>query len=171
MPALLVVRDLHKAYFAGLGRCRAQVQVLRGVSLSVGAGERLAVVGAPASGKTTLLHCVAGLRRPDAGHIRWARHAGERRARDICTRPSELLANHTDPLLVDLSEDQHHIVDWSECLRLRAAAGGGWILVARRLGPLTHLCDTVALLENGLLRPRTRAPVTRRVAEPVPRPS
>jgi hypothetical protein len=165
MPPLLVVRDLHKAYFAGLGRCRARVQVLRGVSFAVGAGERLAIVGAPACGKTTLLHCLAGLRRPDVGYVRWTRQAGECGARDICTHPGELLAAGAESLLIDLSEGEHGIVEWSECLKQRAALPAGWILVTRRLGPLTHLCQSVALLEDGLLRPRARIANTRRVAE------
>jgi len=169
MPSQLVVRNLYKAYVAGLGRCQARVQVLRGVSFVVGAGERLAVVGAPACGKTTLLHCLAGLRRPDAGSIRWARPLGHRGARDVCTCPNDLAAAAAEPLLIDLSEAEHSIVDWSECLRQRAALPAGWILVARRLGPLTHLCHGVALLEGGVLRPQGRSDDTRRVAEPAHR--
>ena len=42
---------------------------LRGVDLQCAAGEMIGLVGANGSGKTTLLKIVAGLLRPDAGHV------------------------------------------------------------------------------------------------------
>lgn len=59
--ALLRVQSLHKAY---AGRA-----VLRGVSLELRAGQRLALTGPSGSGKTTLLNCLGGVDRPDAGEI------------------------------------------------------------------------------------------------------
>jgi len=44
-------------------------RVLHGVSLSVGAGEVLFLLGANGSGKTTLLDCLTGVRAPDSGRI------------------------------------------------------------------------------------------------------
>ena len=46
-----------------------QRNVLRGVSLSVAAGERVAIVGPNGAGKTTLLRSLAGLLRPRRGNI------------------------------------------------------------------------------------------------------
>ncbi|WP_187972669.1 ABC transporter ATP-binding protein [Aquibium microcysteis] len=45
------------------------VPVLRGVTLTLGAGESLALTGESGSGKSTLLHLVAGLDRADGGRI------------------------------------------------------------------------------------------------------
>ena len=48
------------------------VTSLRDVHLHIGAGEHVAVVGASGSGKSTMLHLMAGLDRPTAGTIRLA---------------------------------------------------------------------------------------------------
>ncbi len=44
---------------------------LRGVTMSVGGGEIVAVTGASGSGKSTLLLCLAGILRPDVGEVRF----------------------------------------------------------------------------------------------------
>ena len=53
----------------GLGVQRGGREVLRGVSLAVGAGDAVAVVGPNAAGKSTLVHALAGLLPAAAGSV------------------------------------------------------------------------------------------------------
>lgn len=66
-PSLLSVDALSVGY-AQAGK--VPVPVLKGATLEVRTGERLAVVGASGSGKSSLARCVAGLMAPDSGDVR-----------------------------------------------------------------------------------------------------
>ena len=55
-----------------LGSGAARVHILRGVSLQIGRGEAVGLVGPSGSGKSTLLMVMAGLERPDRGRVRVA---------------------------------------------------------------------------------------------------
>lgn len=65
MAAFLSVSGLSKSYTVA-EQC---LQVLRDISCEVAAGEMVAIVGASGVGKSTLLHLLGGLDRPDAGRI------------------------------------------------------------------------------------------------------
>ena len=66
MPEV-VVENVHKSFGA--------LEVLKGVSLSVGRGEVFALIGRSGSGKSTLLRCMNGLEKINAGRIEIAGHA------------------------------------------------------------------------------------------------
>lgn len=67
MSLLLEAKDVHKTYKLG----RVPVPVLRGASLSLKAGEWVAILGASGSGKSTLLHLIGGLDKPQDGSIKF----------------------------------------------------------------------------------------------------
>jgi predicted ABC-type transport system involved in lysophospholipase L1 biosynthesis ATPase subunit len=66
METLLTAVNLYKRYILP----HKTVHVLQGASFTVGVGERVAIIGRSGTGKSTLLHLLGGLDRPDQGEIR-----------------------------------------------------------------------------------------------------
>ncbi len=63
--------------------------ILRGISLTLERGERVALTGPSGSGKTTLLNCLSGVDRADSGEVWWREqpvHALDRRALALLQR-------------------------------------------------------------------------------------
>ncbi|MEZ5357366.1 MAG: ABC transporter ATP-binding protein [Candidatus Zixiibacteriota bacterium] len=66
-PGQCILRseNIHRGFDTPQGR----IEVLRGLTLELSKGEMVAVLGASGVGKTTLLHLLGGLDRPDEGEI------------------------------------------------------------------------------------------------------
>lgn len=62
---ILDARNITKSFTDG----KSNVDVIRGLSLQVKAGEFVSIVGSSGSGKSTLLHVLGGLDRPTSGEV------------------------------------------------------------------------------------------------------
>jgi putative ABC transport system ATP-binding protein len=83
---VLQLEDVHKTYRSG----SLEVEALRGVSLSIGAGELVAIMGPSGSGKSTLMHILGCLDVPTYGDYRIAgedvAHMDEKRLAEVRNR-------------------------------------------------------------------------------------
>lgn len=81
MTALLELTDIRRSYPSGDG----SVEVLKGISLQINAGEMVAIVGASGSGKSTLMNILGCLDKPTSGTYRVA-------GTDVATLDGDALA-------------------------------------------------------------------------------
>ena len=59
---LLKINDLHVSY--------GKIKAIKGISLEVGPGEIVTLVGANGAGKTTLFKTILGMEKPDSGNVK-----------------------------------------------------------------------------------------------------
>ncbi|MFD9098540.1 ABC transporter ATP-binding protein [Streptomyces collinus] len=112
---VLAARELYRFYRAS----EEETLALRGVSLRVGRGETVAVVGPSGSGKSTLLACLAGLDEPSGGEVRVD---GVRISHRPETERARLRARHIGVLLQTRNLLSHLSVRDNVRLPQRAAA-------------------------------------------------
>ncbi|MGD9519720.1 MAG: ABC transporter ATP-binding protein [Armatimonadota bacterium] len=90
MQPILELHDIHVGYAAREG-------VLRDVSLTVGEGDFVAVIGPNGSGKTTLLRTIAGVLRPSWGDVRIAGRSLRQWSRQMLAREMAVVPQMTWP--------------------------------------------------------------------------
>jgi len=136
---VLRARELYRFYRVG----EEETLALRGVSLTVFAGQVLAVAGPSGSGKSTLLACLAGLDEPDGGSV----YVHEAR---ISHRPeherSALRARHIGTLFQSANLLEHLTIRRNLDLVQRIAG-------ARDRARADALLDAVGLTRRGGARP------------------
>jgi branched-chain amino acid transport system ATP-binding protein len=113
----LAVRDLHAYY--------GESHVLQGVSLDVGAGESVALLGRNGAGKTTTINAIVGFIRPRGGTVSVG-------GRDITAKPPHRVAA-AGVALVPQGRRVFGDLSVRENLTIAARRSGGWDL-ARVLG-------------------------------------
>ena len=65
MSTLIETKELKKSFITDAG----EIQVLKGIDLSIAAGEMVGIVGASGVGKSTLLHVIGALDKPTSGNV------------------------------------------------------------------------------------------------------
>jgi len=164
VPLALRALSLWKSYAAGVAGCSARVWVLRGATFEVHEGERVAILGARGAGTTTLLHCLAGLRRTDAGTIE------HRRPPLLVAGPDTAsvqppLAGSDGIVLIDDASHQDGASVIPRVVREPAECGGATIIATHELSHVRHFVDRVLLLRDGRLTSLPLRSGSRRVAE------
>ncbi|MFZ5759305.1 MAG: ABC transporter ATP-binding protein [Thermodesulfobacteriota bacterium] len=100
--SLFAARDLTKTY----GHGRAAITVLQDLELELTPGEMVAITGASGTGKSTLLHLLGALDRPDLGSVFF-------KGEDIFSRDDEGLADFRNKSIGFVFQFHHLLPEFS----------------------------------------------------------
>jgi lipoprotein-releasing system ATP-binding protein len=116
MNAHLVAENVEKKYITGKN---LSVEVLKGLSLEIGRGEVVVIMGPSGSGKSTLLHLLSGLDRPTRGRVLFD-------GVDISAMPDEALAAFRNKKLGFIFQFHHLLPEFTalENVVMPALIGG-----------------------------------------------
>ena len=130
------------------------LEVLRGVSLTVGNSEVVAIVGPSGAGKTTLLQIMGSLERPDGGSVTYVDSSGPTNIFDLSPRRLAEFRNRRIGFVFQL----HNLLPeftLEENVALPALIGGD--RRADALGRARQLLDYMGLAERLTHRPAQRS--------------
>lgn len=168
-------RGLRKHYAAGTPGCSAVARVLCGVNLELAPADIVGVVGARGAGKTTLVRCVAGLARPDAGAVHWGPAAQRPRVVSLAPAayPFDTVADVIDRASDDPRVDPDRLAEMVGALGLGKATAAAQVALttderarlALAIGLATPhalllldgTCDALAAVSRPAVRDRLRA--------------
>jgi putative ABC transport system ATP-binding protein len=140
--AVVEARGLHRFFRRG----GEEVAALLDVSLIVGQGELVAVMGPSGSGKSTLLNLLCGLDDPDGGSVRIAGQL-------LSHQPADTQARLRGGLIGVLTQTSGLVEHLSVAENLRLA--GSFRRVRPTAGELDNLLVGVRLLDHAGARPST----------------
>lgn len=142
MSFLIEARGLVKS-FAGGGR---RVEVLNHLDLSLGHGERLAIIGESGVGKSTLLYIIGTLERPDGGTLHYE-------GRDVTLWNDDEVSRLRNRTMGFVFQFHHLLPDFSALENVMMPA-----LVARWDHPKARECARGLLVTVGLEQRLTHRP-------------
>ncbi|HET6567549.1 MAG TPA: ABC transporter ATP-binding protein [Rhodothermales bacterium] len=143
MASLVEVRDLTKRYKTG---GNGFLDVLRGLSFDIHAGEVVAVVGESGAGKSTLLHILGTLDRPTSGSVLF-------KQQDVFRKNNEALAAFRNQAIGFVFQFHHLLPEFTALENVAMPA----LIQNRRLadvqGRASELLQALGLAERADHRP------------------
>ena len=132
--ALLELEDVHTYY--------GEAHILQGVSLTVGEGEVVSLIGRNGAGKTTTLRSVMGVARPARGRVRL-------RGEDLTRRPTHEIVRRG---IAWIPEERRVLPNLTEILAAINRGGTTILLVEQTLEVALALSRRVYVMDQGRIQ-------------------